>query len=432
MKYIIEPERKVPIAATVDVVVVGGGPAGVAASISAARTGARTLLIEQAGAVGGVAVSGLMSHWTGDTRGGIYDEILERSRDDATEAGKKAGRRAINTEKLRSALLEMLEEAGVGLRLYTFACAPVMDGNRIEGVIVESKSGREAVLGRMVVDSSGDGDIAARAGAPFRKGRETDGRMQPMTLMFKVAGVDTDRAPFPGGFEDTAEVPAGDLQELGRKHLPPPAGHVLLYRSTLPGVVTCNMTNCVDVDGTIASDLTKAEKTCRRQVPEIVKFLREYVPGFENCCLQGTASMIGVRETRHFEGEYTLNETDIVEARVFDDWVVTKAHFNFDVHNLSGAGLDPTGKQKEFPQKKPFTIPYRCLIPKKVENLLLAGRCISGTHLAHSAFRVMPICANMGQAAGIAAALCAKKEITPLELTAGEVQAILKKQGVDL
>jgi hypothetical protein len=141
--------------------------------------------------------------------------------------------------------------------------------------------------------------------------------------------------------------------------------------------------------------------------------------------------MIGVRETRHFEGEYTLTEEDILEARVFDDWAVTKAHFNFDVHNLTGSGLDATGMQKGFTQHRGYTIPYRCFVPKKVENLLLAGRNISGTHMAHSNYRVMPICANMGQAVGVAAALCAKQGVSPRDLNLAALQTVLKGLGVE-
>lgn len=208
-------------------------------------------------------------------------------------------------------------------------------------------------------------------------------------------------------------IPEGPIQDVGKAHLPFPAGHVLLYRSTLPGVVTCNMTNCIDIDGTDPADMTKATLICRRQMEAIVPFLREHVPGFENCWLMSSASVLGVRETRHFLGESTITKEDILNARVFDDWAVTRAHFNFDVHNLSGNGLDETGAQKHFHQAKGYTIPYGCLVPKKVENLLLAGRDICGTHMAHSNYRVMPICANMGQAAGVAASLCVKHGVAP-------------------
>jgi hypothetical protein len=423
MNFYTEPSKQIPIKSEVDVLVIGGGPAGFSAAILSARQGAKTMLIDQAGDVGGVATTGLMSHWTGKTIGGFYEEILERSQD--TE------RQIINPEKLKTVMLKMLEEAGVMLQLYTFASDAIVENDTIKGVIIESKSGRQAILSKIVIDASGDGDIAAKAGAPFYKGREEDGKMQPMTIMFKVAGVDTDRAVFPGGFEDNIEIPKGFIQDLGKENIPHPAGHVLLYRTSLPGVVTCNMTNIIGVDGTKAEDLTYATIACRSQMEPIIKFLRGYVPGYENCYLISSASIIGVRETRHFIGEYTLTKEDINEAKVFDDWVVTKAHFNFDVHNISGSGLDATGIQRHFHQQKGYTIPYGCFIPKKIDNLLLAGRNISGTHMAHSNYRVMPICANMGQAIGIAAALCISDNVVPRKLDVKKLQYILKTQGVE-
>lgn len=425
---IVEERREIPVWEQVDVLVVGSGPAGVSAAVCAAREGVSVMLLEQTGNVGGIATEGLMSHWTGNTEGGFYDEILERSADAGRDDAQM--RKVINPERLKTVLLEMLEEAGVKLLLYTFACAPVMEGNKIKGVIVENKTGRGAVLGKVVVDASGDGDIAARAGAPYYIGRETDGKMQPATIMFKVAGVDVERGVFPGGFEEHLAIPAGDIQKLGEEHLPSPAGHVLLYRSTLPGIVTCNMTNCTDIDGTKAEDLTRATVVCRKQMESIVHFLREYVPGFENCYLISSASLVGIRETRHFKGEAVITREDILEARVFDDWVVAKAHFNFDVHNMTGNGLDETGVQKNFQQKKGYTIPYGCFVPLEVDNLYLAGRNISGTHMAHSNFRVMPICANMGQAVGVAAAICVKEGTTPRELSVTSVQRRLIESGV--
>lgn len=427
---IIEERREIPVWEQVDVLVVGSGPAGVSAAICAAREGVSVMLLEQSGNVGGIATEGLMSHWTGNTEGGFYDEILERSADAGRDDAQM--RKVIDPERLKTILLEMLEEAGVKLLLYTFACAPVMEGNKIKGVIAENKTGRGAVLGKIVVDASGDGDIAARAGVPYYIGRETDGKMQPATIMFKVAGVDVERGVFPGGFEEHLAIPAGDIQKLGEEHLPPPAGHVLLYRSTLPGIVTCNMTNCTDIDGTKAEDLTRATVVCRKQMDSIVHFLREYVPGFENCYLISSASLIGIRETRHFKGEAVITREDILEARVFDDWVVTKAHFNFDVHNMTGNGLDETGVQKNFQQKKGYTIPYGCFVPLEVDNLYLAGRNISGTHMAHSNYRVMPICANMGQAVGVAAAICVKEGTVPRELSAATVQRRLIESGVQV
>jgi ribulose 1,5-bisphosphate synthetase/thiazole synthase len=424
MEKYTEKERDIPVAASVDVLVLGGGPAGFSAAVCAGREGRRVMLVEQSGDVGGVATTGLMSHWTGNTRGGFYEEIRRRS-------GETPESPIINPEWLKTVCLDMLEEERVRLRLYTFAAGVVMEGDRIKGVIVESKSGREAILAKVVIDATGDGDIACKAGAPYIKGRESDGKMQPMSIMFKVAGVDYDRAVFPGFFEDTIQIPKGEIQALGREHLPFPAGHVLLYRSSLPGVVTCNMTNCIDVDGTNADDLTRATVVCRHQMHAIVRFLRDYVPGYEECYLISSSSIIGVRETRHFEGERTLTEQDILEARVFDDWAVTRASFNFDVHNITGSGLDATGAQKKFPQQKGYTIPYGCFVPLRVEGLLIAGRCISGTHMAHSNYRVMPICANMGQAVGLAAALCVERDCLPRHLPVGLLQEKLRAQGVE-
>ena len=167
MEYYVEPEKKIPVTDRVDVLVAGGGPAGIGAAVAAARQGCKTMLIEQAGDVGGVATTGMMSHWTGETRGGLYEEILDRSRDDE----RNGDRQTINPEKLKNVLLEMLEEAGVLVRTYTFASDVVMEGDRIRGVLLESKSGREAVMAGTVIDCTGDGDLAARAGAPFYKGR---------------------------------------------------------------------------------------------------------------------------------------------------------------------------------------------------------------------------------------------------------------------
>ncbi|NOY07486.1 MAG: FAD-dependent oxidoreductase [Spirochaetes bacterium] len=435
MKTYFEPSKEIPIKNEVDVLVVGGGPAGFAAAVNSARLGVKTMMIEQSGAVGGVATAGLMSHWTGDTEGPLYEELLDRSKDrsgDFKYYREKVRRweTIINTEKLKTVMLEMLDEACVILQLYTFACEPIMEGNKIKGVITESKSGREAFLSRVVIDASGDGDIAAKAGVPCFKGRESDGKMQPSTLMFKVGGVDMDKAVFPGEFEDTFQVPAGNLQVLGREHLPYPAGHVLLYPTTLPGIVTVNMTNCLDIDGTLTEDLTRSTLACRRQLEPIVEFLKIYVPGFENCYVINSASIIGIRETRHFKGETVITGKDILKARVFRDWIVTKAHFNFDVHNMAGAGLDETGAQKNFPQIKKYTIPYGCFLPEKVDNLFLAGRNISGTHLAHSNFRAMPICINMGQGVGAAAALCVKENTLPRDLEVKKIQDILINQGV--
>ena len=417
-----ENAKELPIAGEYDVIVAGSGPAGTAAAVMAGRMGAKVLIIEWNNAIGGISTSGMMSHWTGSVTSPLYTEILQRSAD--MNEGEQKGKiqQFINHENLKTVYLDMLKDANVDVLLYTFVCGVVMEGDQLTGVITESKSGRRVFRSKVVVDGTGDGDVAAFAGVEYHKGRESDGKMQPTTLMFKVAGVDMSRAVLLGSFESTYQTEKGELQALAKEHIPYPAGHLLAYKSTLPGIVTCNMTNCTDIDGTKAEDLTRAEIVCRSQMPAIVKYLREFVPGFENCYIISAGSMMGVRETRHFKGMYTLNENDILTAKVFDDWVVRGAHFNFDVHNMTGSGLDATGVQKHWTQPKGYTIPYGCLVPEKINGLLLSGRNISGTHIAHSNYRVMPICVGIGAAAGVAAATAIKKGVQVRDIKGEELQ----------
>ena len=420
-----EEGRNLPVAGEYDVIVAGSGPAGVSAAIMAGRLGARVLVLEWANAVGGISTSGMMSHWTGSVQSPLYTEILTRMADKNEGVDHGKIQQYINPETLKGIYFDMLREAGVDILLYTFVCGVVMDGQRVSGVITESKSGRRVFRAKIFVDGTGDGDVAAFAGAEYYKGRESDGKMQPCTLMFKVAGVDTEHAVFLGSFESTYQTEKGELQALAKEHIPYPAGHLLVYRSTLPGIVTCNMTNCTEIDGTKAEDLTRAEIVCRSQMPAIVRYLREYVPGFEHCYIISAGSLMGIRETRHFKGLYTLNEDDILTARQFDDWVVRGAHFNFDVHNLTGAGLDKTGIQHKWTQPSGYTIPYGCLVPEKIDGLLLSGRNISGTHIAHSNYRVMPICVGIGAAAGAAAAIAVKRGVQPRDIEVSELQPML-------
>ena len=408
-----------------DILVLGSGPSGFAAAYTAAKNGAKVILVEQGGDVAGISTSGLMSHWTGSCGSPLYYEILKRSAQYNEGKFKNKITNLIDPEKLKTLYLEMLYEVGCKIMLYTFAEDAICNGNEILGATVINKSGKTDIYAKITIDATGDGDIAARAGAEFVLGRESDNKMQPSTLMFKIGGVDYDRAVFLGSFESTYETPNGELQSLAKEHIPYPAGHILTYESTLPGVVTCNMTNAIDIDGTNADDLTRATFICRKQMDDIVKYLREFVPGYENCYVISSASLMGIRETRHFKGKYTLNEQDILEAKIFDDYVVKNAYFNFDVHNITGSGLDKTGVQKLFKQEKGYTIPYRCLIPDVKENLLLCGRNISGTHMAHSNYRVMPICIGIGEAAGAAAYISVSQDSNLKDVDAKEIRQLI-------
>ena len=422
MNYYKECAKTLPVIHEVDVLVCGSGPAGIAAALASARSGSNTMLIESLGDVGGISTSGLMSHWTGRAHSPIYSEILQKSAERNEGEFKDKIVNIIDPEKLKTLYLELLSEAGVKILLYTVASDVITEENSVKGVIIQNKSGRSVISAKVVIDATGDGDIAFRAGAEYLKGRESDGRMQPCTIMFKVGGVDYSRAVFPGSFETLVNIEKGELHALGKKIIGHPAGHVLLYKSTLPGVVTCNMTNCIDIDGTKAEELTMATLICREQIDRIVGFLREYAPGYKNCYCISSASLIGIRETRHFIGVYTINENDILSAKQFPDWIVRDAHFNFDIHNLDGAGLDKDGVQHKFTQQSGYTIPYGCLIPQKIDGLILAGRCISGTHKAHSNYRVMPICIGIGEGAGYAATIAVKNGIQPRNVNPSDIQ----------
>lgn len=421
----IEKTENIKIDGQYDVIIAGSGPSGIAAAVCAGRGGAKTLLIESCGSVGGISTTGLMSHFTGSVNSKIYSEILKRMADKNTfDRGEI--KTQIDPELLKNVYYEMLEEAGVDILLYTMVCDTVTENETVKGVICQSKSGRCAYMAKIVIDCTGDGDAAYYAGAEYFKGRESDSLMQPATLMFKVGGVDMERAVFPPSFETTVDTPRGELQALARKILPNPAGHVLLYKSTIPGIVTCNMTNVTGIDGTNARDLTRAELVCRSQMEPIVRFLREYVPGYEECYIISAASLIGIRETRHFKGVEKITEEDVLSARVFDNWVVRDALFNFDVHNITGSGLDKTGSQKHFKQTKGYTIPFGCIIPEKTDGLILSGRNISGTHMAHSNFRAMPICVGIGEAGGVTAALAVKNGCQPREVSVSAIQKVLE------
>ncbi len=415
-----------------DICVLGSGPAGLSAAYTAGMLGKKVIIVEQSGCLGGVSTSGLMSHWTGNTKGVLYEKIINESysydrgiNSCVTYNIEDDDNIIINPETLKLYYIRLLQEANVDIKFYTFAFDVKMDKNSIESVVVLSKSGLEEIKAKIFIDGTGDGDIAFKAGVPFEKGREKDGKMQPVTIMFKMGGVDTENLKYCICFEDSYDVPEGDLQTLAKEKLKQPAGHVLIYKTTLPNIVTLNMTNCIDIDGTDSNDLTKGELICREQIEEITLFLRKYVPGFEKAFVISSASLIGVRETRHFEGLSSINEEDIIAADEINDWIVRDAYFNFDIHNLDGAGLDEDGEQKNFKQEKSYSIPYGCFVTKKVENLFLSGRMISGTHKAHSNFRVMPICVNMGQGVAAAASVAIDDNVNVQDVDVAKVQKII-------
>jgi len=406
-----------------NLVVVGAGPAGCAAAISAARLGTETFLIERYGFAGGMATTGLVHPWmdyyAGDKclTGGIFAEIAERLQQ------RKAlkDRHCFDHETLKVILFELLQEAGVRLLLHTFVVEAKAKQGRVSCLTAASKSGLEKIYPQIVIDASGDGDVAAWAGADYEKGRPEDGLMQPMTLNFRMAGVDRARMPA----RDAINALYNEAKANGEVVCP--RENVLLFETMIPDQIHFNTTRVNRVDGTDRDDLTQAEIESHRQVAQLVTFLQKRVPGFEQAYLSQTAPQIGVRETRRIMGEYVLTEEDVLSARKFTDGIALSS-YPIDVHNPAGTGT----VIKRLPPGEFYAIPYRCLVPRKLEGLLVAGRPISTTHEAHASSRIQPVCYALGHAAGAAAALALQQNIQPREVKIDQLQEALRKQGAIL
>jgi len=454
VKTIHEAARDLPVAHEADVVVAGGGPTGIAAALSAARNGAKTLLIERYGFLGGNLVMWLPLFTFMDVHGnqivrGIPQEIIDRltTRGAASPHYRSIffnGYTIVDVEALKLVAQEMLQEAGVGIMLHTFAAGVITDGSRIQALVIESKTGRQAIAGQVFVDCTGDGDVAAAVGAPWEKG-DAEGRLQPPTLMFTMRGVDTemvrdalvnqpDRYRI---FSLSREQVANNKHFIcvGMEQIPAlarergewdvPRERVCFISTLREDEVAVNMTRVLDVDATDADDLTHGELEARKQIDQIVNLLRKYVPGFANAQLGISAPVLGIRETRRILGDYVLTGEDVLQGRRFPDEVVLGG-YQVDIHSPTDGmtiNLLPAGA---------YGIPYRCLLPQRVDNLLVGGRCISATHEGQAATRVMVTCMATGEAAGCAAAMSAAQGVVPRQLRAEALRGRLRDQGVCL
>lgn len=446
--------KELPVTARADVLVVGSGPAGLAAAISSARNGARTLLVERYGFLGGNLTAGLvgpcMTSYSLDGKTqlikGIFDELvvrLERVGAAIHPSKISAGSEysgfivyghdkvtPFNPEAVKMVAMEMCLEAGVDLLLHTFVVDAIVDGAAVTGVVAASKSGLQGIRAGITVDCSADGDVAARAGVPFQIGRAEDGLTQPMTLFFRVKNVDDERVKayvkaHPEDYRPFASL-VQQARERGEFDLP--RRGIGLYRTLDAGVWRINTTRIQRRNGADARDLTLAEIEGRRQVRTLLAFFRKWLPGFEQCELLDTATQIGVRETRRIGGEYTLTLDDLGQGREFED-VIALAGYPVDIHSPTGDGGGATG---EWRTANIYQIPYRCLVPLRVEQLLVAGRPLSATHEALGAVRVMPPAFAMGQAAGTAAALAVARGIPPRHVSVPDLQTLLVRQGAYL
>jgi hypothetical protein len=455
-----------------DVLVCGGGTAGAIAAIAAARSGTRTLLIEQYGSVGGMASTGMSFLGVSDAGGrralgGIGAELFERLVDVGAAFADRPDEQvgsvtAADPFALQQVLLTMLTESRVEFLLHSFCVDALVDDGRVAGVLLANKGGLEAALGAIVVDATGDGDVAARAGARFVVGRAGDHLMQPVTRIFRVANVDTDalftflrahpeEMSLPERWTGGASYVAEDLRNPsvvmdafptlvaeGRA-----SGELTVDRDRLgietgpvPGVVTINATRVHGVDGTDPDALSRAEVETQRQMFEVFRFLRRRVPGFAACRLLGGSYQVGVRETRHIEGDYLLTLEDVLGGRDFPD-TIARGAYPVDLHDVrqgaevlgdrvSGGGV--TLRRIE----RAYGIPLRCLLPADLDGLVVGGRAIAATHEAGGSVRGQAVCMATGHAAGVLAGLASRRPGPLRAVAAAEVQDTLTQQGAIL
>ena len=417
-----------------DVIVVGGGPAGIAAAVSSERTGARTLLIERFGIVGGMLTGGYVNPVLGLTSPGtMRDEVLSLL--DATCSKTRNGNEmSVNTEEATRKLLEFLVSNGVDVMLQTPVVDTIKEENVVKGVVVGTQNGLKTIEADVVIDATGDGFVAAVSGAEYWIGRESDGKCQPVTLEFTISGVDEDKAITCWGGSDPVTLESGEkyadfCKRMNKEGvLPKNVDIVRLHRTNKKGERSINATQANGYDTLTPEGVLSAELELRPQIDCVMDFLRKYIPGYEKCFVKATPSTLGVRETRRIVGDYTVNDQDVEEGRRKDDVVVHKAWFLIDIHNPSGTGQAEGHSQPAVP----YDIPYRSLLPNGLEGIITAGRCISGTHRAHASYRVMGVCLATGEAAGTAAALASKMKVSPRQVSYEKIQKTLEEKGIIL
>lgn len=454
-----------------DVIVVGGGPSGFIAAIAAARLGARTLLVERYGFLGGMPTSACIGpispfHF-GDEQviAGIPQQFIDRMVDAGGSTGhaKATDPRGhgsyvcfYDRQIYKWVALQMVREAGAEILFHTFVTETIVEDGAVRGIVVINKSGREALRAKVVIDASGDGDVAALAGAQYVLGRKNDGVLQPVTLMFEMAGVDTAALkaymdahpedfwriseivpvrPFSPRLESTHFCGQGfvsavrNAQEAGRLSLG--RDSVLFWTTVRRGVLHFNSTRVAGINGTDAADLTRAEIEGRTQVMSLVEFLVTEIDCFRNAWLSDTGVQVGIRESRHVLGEYELSEADVVSGRKFHD-VIARGYFPVDIHNptpKAGAVRDG-GIWQDLTDS--YDIPYRCLVPNGLDGLLMAGRAISASHEANASLRTQGGVMAIGHAAGTAAALAAQEGLQPRNVDIGRLQQALLAEGASL
>jgi hypothetical protein len=456
MGYIVEDEKQTPVSHEAEVVILGGGPGGVSAAIAAARNEADVLVVEKSNCLGGTTTGGLMtrmdvSHaiWGRIPHEkrivqGIYLEIIERCKKlggfiEEYEvkkwlAGMLSGVECFDPQILKFVLQEMAEEEGIHLLYHTLAVDAVVEDKELKAVIIENKSGRQAVRGRIFIDATGDGDIAVKAGAKYEMGRESDGMLQPVTMTFRIGGVDVEEVFRTYGRKQkiyreivphNAHPYLREVEKAKREGVYNfPTGRFWFHLTPIKGVVYVNTTRIHGIDPTKTENLTRAEVVGLRQVMQLMNFVRKYMKGFENSYLVDIGSYIGVRESRRIIGEYVLTRDDVLHAKKFPD-AIASGSARIDIHDVKGAWSELIAP----PEGEYYQIPYRCILAKGLENVLTVGRSISTTHDAQGATRMVPTTIAVAQGAGTASALSGNRGRTLRDIDVSELQDILIQQG---
>jgi len=414
-----------------DIVVCGGGPGGVCASVAAARLGMRVLVIEKYGFLGGMATAGLvqpfMTFYAGGRQiiKGVFEEIRHRleERGGFINDSKRGRSRSVDAEVLKMVEQEICLENGIELLFHSFIREVNSDGSNIESVTAATKGGDITVKGRIFVDATGDGDIAYLSGAEFEKGRKEDGFTQPSTMFFEMSNVDEDELnryvdskKESRSFDETTKIARakGDFTV--------PRENTLWFYTPHQGVISFNTSRLIKYDATNPFDLTKMQIEGLKQVYEIAAFAKKYLPGFKDAYISKIAPNVGVRESRRIVGEYMLTADDLMSVKEFPDRIC-RGSYPIDIHSPTGQGT----KIVSIPEGESYTIPYRSILVKGKNNVIMGCRAVSSTHEAHSAIRVQPIVMAIGQAAGTAAALSLKKGVHPQKLSVTELQGTLQE-----
>lgn len=412
-----------------DVIVVGGGFAGCGAALAAARNGAKVLLIERLNCLGGapatMAVTPFMRNATrmpetGEVKElsrGIIDEIIAEM-----QAMHSMRENVLNPEYLKLVLNRMMEKDGVELLFNSYFISAEREGNAVKSIQVANKSGVLKLEADYFIDATGDADVAFAAGFPTRLGRPKDNLCQPMTLCFSIGGVDP--VIFKEQYHRTNKIRDYWLEEKKKGNIKNPMDGIMVFESTIPGIVNLNATRVIKRNPVDCWDVTKADIEAREQVFELHDFLVRCVPGFENSKVLSSAVQTGVRESRMIDGEHILTGEELVACTKFED-AIACGNYDIDIHNPEGSGTS----HYFFPDGQYYTIPYRCLIPKDSQNLLVAGRCISATHEAQASIRIMKIVCTLGEAAGTAAAIALKDHVPVKQVDIKKLQKTLKENN---